>query len=195
MAIEWTNQHGCGGNEQGDPHKLNCDIILQYMAVPVVLDRAAQLNSNYDYLDRTEAQLLDVSGASDAIDTVVQSSTPPLERATQECFIPHAGNPTCMASAPGRKACGAWTGVFSDTLCQRIGGVWANSIAANGMWDEFNTPQTTGGGHTYRALRDGTTTNRQQYTNGAASESVTAYGNRKAGDIDEEEGYHEAWDW
>lgn len=31
MTIEWTNQHGCGGTEDTDPHKLNCNIVLQYM--------------------------------------------------------------------------------------------------------------------------------------------------------------------
>ena len=31
MTIEWTNQHGCGGDEDTDPHKLNCNIVLQYM--------------------------------------------------------------------------------------------------------------------------------------------------------------------
>ena len=31
IQIEWTNQHGCGGNEGNDPHKLNCNIVLQYM--------------------------------------------------------------------------------------------------------------------------------------------------------------------
>ncbi|XP_065830069.1 protein DD3-3-like [Oscarella lobularis] len=30
-TIEWTNQHGCGGNEDSDPHKLNCNLVLQYM--------------------------------------------------------------------------------------------------------------------------------------------------------------------
>lgn len=34
LSIEWTNQHGCGGNEHGDPHKLNCQIVLQYMCHP-----------------------------------------------------------------------------------------------------------------------------------------------------------------
>ena len=29
--MEWTNQHGCGGNEDDDPHKLNCNLVLQYM--------------------------------------------------------------------------------------------------------------------------------------------------------------------
>ena len=29
--MEWTNQHGCGGNEDSDPHKLNCNLVLQYM--------------------------------------------------------------------------------------------------------------------------------------------------------------------
>lgn len=31
MTWEWTSQHGCGGNEATDPHKLNCHIVLQYM--------------------------------------------------------------------------------------------------------------------------------------------------------------------
>ena len=31
MTMEWTNQHGCGGDENTDPHKLNCNIVLQYM--------------------------------------------------------------------------------------------------------------------------------------------------------------------
>jgi len=40
LNIEWTNQHGCGGDEDKDPHKLNCNIVIQYLcqddaAVPV----------------------------------------------------------------------------------------------------------------------------------------------------------------
>ena len=31
MVIEWTNQHGCGGSEESDPHKLNCNIVIQYL--------------------------------------------------------------------------------------------------------------------------------------------------------------------
>lgn len=31
LQVEWTNQHGCGGNEDNDPHKLNCNLVLQYM--------------------------------------------------------------------------------------------------------------------------------------------------------------------
>lgn len=31
LQIEWTNQHGCGGNEDDDPHKLNCNLVIQYM--------------------------------------------------------------------------------------------------------------------------------------------------------------------
>jgi len=30
LSIEWTNQHSCGGNEQDDPNKANCNIVLQY---------------------------------------------------------------------------------------------------------------------------------------------------------------------
>ena len=31
ITWEWTSQHGCGGNEATDPHKLNCNIMLQYV--------------------------------------------------------------------------------------------------------------------------------------------------------------------
>lgn len=34
MGIEWTNQHGCGGNEDDNPNKLNCHIVLQYICEP-----------------------------------------------------------------------------------------------------------------------------------------------------------------
>ncbi|KAH9496348.1 Protein DD3-3 [Bulinus truncatus] len=31
LTVEWTNQHGCGGNEDTSPQKQNCALILQYM--------------------------------------------------------------------------------------------------------------------------------------------------------------------
>ena len=31
LRVEWTNQHGCGGNEDSDPHKLNCNLVMQFM--------------------------------------------------------------------------------------------------------------------------------------------------------------------
>lgn len=31
LEMEWTNQHGCGGNEDTNPQKQNCQMILQYM--------------------------------------------------------------------------------------------------------------------------------------------------------------------
>ena len=34
MHVEWTNQHGCGGNEDTDPHKQNCELVMQFMCEP-----------------------------------------------------------------------------------------------------------------------------------------------------------------
>ncbi|WAR25705.1 DD3-like protein [Mya arenaria] len=31
LTLEWTNQHGCGGNEDSDPQKQNCNLVIQYM--------------------------------------------------------------------------------------------------------------------------------------------------------------------
>jgi hypothetical protein len=30
VSVEWTAQHGCGGNEATDVNQLNCNIIIQY---------------------------------------------------------------------------------------------------------------------------------------------------------------------
>ena len=48
MTIEWTNQHGCGGNEDSDPHKVNCNIVLQYM-VSDVCDYDSKLHECKNY--------------------------------------------------------------------------------------------------------------------------------------------------
>lgn len=34
LQLEWTNQHGCGGNEDTNPNKLNCNFVLQFMCQP-----------------------------------------------------------------------------------------------------------------------------------------------------------------
>ena len=46
LPIEWTNQHGCGGNEEDDPHKLNCQLVIQYMcdSADSVTDEAMTVN-------------------------------------------------------------------------------------------------------------------------------------------------------
>jgi len=31
LPWEWTAQHGCGGNEDNDPNKMNCHLVVQYM--------------------------------------------------------------------------------------------------------------------------------------------------------------------
>lgn len=31
LFVEYTNQHGCGGNEKDDTNKLNCNLVIQYM--------------------------------------------------------------------------------------------------------------------------------------------------------------------
>lgn len=35
LKLEWTEQHGCGGNENTDPTKQNCLLVLQYMCQPM----------------------------------------------------------------------------------------------------------------------------------------------------------------
>lgn len=43
LDVEWTNQHGCGGSEDSDPHKQNCNLVLQFMCQNEDLPNAGQL--------------------------------------------------------------------------------------------------------------------------------------------------------
>ena len=59
LTIEWTNQHGCGGNENNDPHKLNCNMVIQYMVQDYDGTQAGTSylklqTTNYHSDDRTE---------------------------------------------------------------------------------------------------------------------------------------------
>ncbi|EDQ91091.1 uncharacterized protein MONBRDRAFT_31750 [Monosiga brevicollis MX1] len=139
LTVEWTNQHGCGGNEHDDPHKLNCNLILQYMCIPD---------------DPEDADISEGGRTGAASDC------------EKECLIPNENNPTCTPSLqfPCRKS-----PVISRTDCEDFGGVWVdgqindeyNCIYGtdpnNGMWprdgvttnrqeyDQFaNTAETVG---------------------------------------------------
>ena len=49
MTIEWTNQHACGGNEDNDPHKPNCNLVIQYMVQDYDGDQAGMYDRNIDF--------------------------------------------------------------------------------------------------------------------------------------------------
>ena len=43
--MEWTNQHGCGGNEDSNPQKQNCVLVLQYACQDDVSDPRGKTDS------------------------------------------------------------------------------------------------------------------------------------------------------
>jgi hypothetical protein len=49
LEMEWTNQHGCGGNEDTNPQKQNCQMILQYMCQDDVDSPTGILSLLYSY--------------------------------------------------------------------------------------------------------------------------------------------------
>eukprot|EP00731_Ephydatia_muelleri_P011690 Em0006g584a len=67
LTIEWTNQHGCGGNEDTDPHKLNCNIVIQMM-----------VQDNVELTATNKA-----SRVHDGTATDTQTFTPPASRTTE----------------------------------------------------------------------------------------------------------------
>lgn len=197
LSIEWTNQHGCGGNEHGDPHKLNCQITIQYMCHPNAVNTAS-------------------TAANSAFDPDIGPIDGFRPDCTKECLMPVAGNPECLyPSVRGHKitammaestdktalpvadvtrnACTP-TEYMTPASCTRNGGKWVDAQVN----DKYNCPQ----GASYddntdrRRMRDGTTTNRQDFTNpanGALNEQARAA--RKAGDVKVDRGLHESWEW
>jgi len=217
LSIEWTNQHGCGGNEHGDPHKLNCNIVLQYMCHK---DTGVNYERSNGPVDGTR------------------------RHCDKECMVPVPGNPDCdyptiagqistgpaaagadadaAAATPAtvtKPAC-VLTEIDDEQLCLGMDYKWADGSTGGYKWvaaqvnDAYNCPHVCSTGQhsqtacvaaggtwdngygPYRRMRDGTTTNRQQFTNpanGALNEAARHA--RKNGDVEEEEGYHESWEW
>ena len=51
LIVEWTNQHGCGGNDDTNPSKLNCDITIQYMIPEPKYDAAYDTAGKFMFRD------------------------------------------------------------------------------------------------------------------------------------------------
>lgn len=178
LSVEWTNQHGCGGNEQGDPHKLNCNIVLQYMC----------------HIDAADAD--DTQGPIDGF----------RKNCDKECMVPKAGNQECdyptvagqmdystgQVATVTKPAC-ALTEIDNPGACTDKGYKWVDAQVN----DVYNCP--TGAypaGGDRRRMRDGTTTNRQDFSNPANNQLTEAdRGNRKDGDVKTDRGYMESWEW
>lgn len=183
LTVEWTNQHGCGGNEHGDPAKLNCQIILQYQCVPEYQsnDQGSQ--------DRTRASC------------------------NFECFVPIADNIACNLAVASpcprvpleQQACEsanylwlpaqvddafncphACTGI--DSASDFIKGSQKTCELAGGQWNAGYAPRDY-------LLRDGLNTNRQEYTEPGNAETEATRQARKTSNNDYTRGLHESWEW
>jgi hypothetical protein len=88
LNIEWTSQHGCGGDENTDPTKQNCILVLQYMCQakgdydPKSLDRLRDglVTNTQDYQKMTK-----LNESPDEFAQRKQQSVK-LDRAIQEPF-------------------------------------------------------------------------------------------------------------
>ena len=86
LKVEWTDQHGCGGNENTDPTKQNCMLALQYMCQPATDYASDNLDRVRDGLN---TQTQDYSNmAQDTPDGKTQRKTSnvKLDRVLQETW-------------------------------------------------------------------------------------------------------------
>jgi hypothetical protein len=128
-----------------------------------------------------------------------------------ECFVPIADNLRCV---PGLVACPR--SPLEEDECRAANFIWARAQVD----DEFNCPhkcnnaavtdpaqaaQKSGCGAANfetgdaplpnLALRDGLTTERQEYTDPSQAETEALRFTRKQGNVDDNEAMHETWEW
>lgn len=200
LSIEWTNQHGCGGNEQGDPHKLNCQIVLQYMCHD---GHKTGLEKGGTNADAPQPENGPVDGFR--------------QYCNKECMIPHPKNLDCAPATDLLPGCGL-SEIDSPTQCAVRGYKWVDAQ----INDVYNCPHSCDGtsdnpaedsvdtcpgtwtpgyaGGNRQRMRDGTTTNRQEFTNpnNGQVNSVnheTERANRKRNNVQPDRGLHESWEW
>jgi hypothetical protein len=182
MHVEWTNQHGCGGNEHGDPAQLNCAIILQYMCLPEMVERATG--------------------------TTILAVEEPRSDCNNECHWPVPGNLECEAQEPfcppmdiRTQACcnaagGKWkpARIYDQFNClSNGGGTWGSGWNAGwGGWAGAGLPSS----QDWPRLRDGLNTNRQDFTTPKNAAQTTGAGRfaRYNKDVDPNRGLHENWE-
>jgi hypothetical protein len=174
LGIEWTNQHGCGGNELGDPHKLNCEIVIQYMCTSE--DNAFDFTRD----DCTKECFV----PTDANPTCANTNAPPcatVDMNATGCFL--AGYIWADAQFFDQNNCphrcdGNPANANSTAQCA---GAWVRHTGGTGPWPRF---------------RDGLNTNRQEYTEPNANQLTPQNDqDRKNGDVTLERALHESWEY
>jgi hypothetical protein len=177
LGIEWTNQHGCGGNELGDPWKLNCELILQYMCTSETLVYDVNRDDcTFECFVPTTQNPTCLSG------TPAVPGCPVVEMEQDKCIA--AGYRWSPAQYYDQYNCphkctanGANVDAGSRASCESVGGAWTT------MTSEAR-------------FRDGLTTRRQDYTEPTNNELSTANDiTRKARDDKPDRGLHESWEF
>ena len=176
LGIDWTNQHGCGGNEEGDPQKLNCQLVLQYMceSEDYTFDYTRDDCTMECFIPTTDNPTCSTPGCP-IVDMNITGCTMAgyiwgaalyydQYNCPHECTISGANVPS----------------IASRTNCEAAGGAWTVHNPT-GPW---------------MRMRDGLDTNTQGYTaptNGqfGPDQDLT----RKAGDDHYDRGLHESWDY
>lgn len=179
LNVEWTNQHGCGGNEHDDPHKLNCNINLQYMCepdhefYPSVNDKPRQ--------DCINSCMIPAEGNEDCTGTAPACRDSGIKVQVECTAAGYVWGPS-KQNDPFNCPHACTTPADADTNAQCTG-AWAA--------DAFN--KADNGNEPHLWPRDGTTTNRQNFQNGNG-DPANRIGRRNA-DVEQERGLHEPWEW
>jgi len=196
LHVEWTNQHGCGGNEHDDPHKLNCNILLQYMCVPI---------GDEDEVFSQDATKVDCGA---------------------ECRFPrYEANQECTNALQDQWPCYITNDFQTRLQCLDAGGLWYDGDLESDpenaplMYNRMNCPhncagstddnkascgdadwQTHNGGRTLTYPRDGFNTNRVDFQepNDATDTEAERLARKTQSfntDDERERGVHESWEW
>jgi len=194
LGFEWTNQHGCGGNEAGDPWKLNCEVVLQYTCIDENAQDGTRLDCGFECF-------VPVPNNVNCVFTIGGQNNCPVVELHEQALCESNKNAQGVSykwlpaqyydayNCPHKCTVTAGTTlgpeVASQEDCTTQGGTWSTTVATQ-----------TGARFKGDKLRDGLTTDRQQFTNpnNGALSPADDY-TRKAGDIRTDRGLHESWEY
>eukprot|EP00043_Microstomoeca_roanoka_P013944 m.137221 g.137221 ORF g.137221 m.137221 type:complete len:750 (-) comp15888_c0_seq3:485-2734(-) len=169
LSVEWTNQHGCGGNDHNDPHKLNCNLVLQYMCLPEEVREQTRDSCDEECrIPIPENPNCDPDGPPCGLSPIQD-----LRRCQDLGMVVADAKMYDRHNCPHN--CGNNAAASNEQDC---GSSWGRHAGQNG----------------FLRMRDGLNTNRQEYTNPGTLTEQARFA-RKDGNVVESRGLHEDWDY
>jgi len=149
LSIAWANQHACGGNEESDPQKVNCNLLLQYMCLP-----------DSEYVQIYDGTRPDCNNECWFARYPQNPNCDPNLQNLYPCYV----SPDVVSEGDCVNASGTWQAALINDAYNCPHNCSSDNTQAAQFPDCQNGWESNNGGQKLLRLRDGLNTNRADYT-------------------------------